>query len=204
VNSWEIPGGFDHAGVTSGCVTCHNNGFVPGKGGNHIPSPEQCETCHDVNSWGIPGGFDHAGVTSGCASCHNGGFADGTPSGHFVTSLDCSECHNTRNWDGISFVHTSPTYPGNHQGGVGCTDCHRGNTEQATWTAGGLKPFCAGCHLGDFKPGPHKKTENPRKILYTVDEVADCTGACHVYRDDNFDQIEKNRSGEHRVNRGDW
>jgi hypothetical protein len=152
----------------------------------------------------IPGGFDHSLVTSDCASCHNDTFAQGMPSGHFVTNIDCSECHGTQSWGSIRFVHRSPAYPGDHSGGVGCTDCHRGNSEQVTWTAANLKPDCAGCHLGDFKEGPHKKTETPRTIFYSAADLRDCTGSCHVYTDDTFTRIEKNRSGEHRVNKGDW
>ncbi len=204
VNSWIIPGGFDHSLVTSGCSGCHNGGFASGKHVNHIPSPDTCELCHNVNTWTIPGGFDHSATASNCSSCHNDVFAQGMPSGHFVTSIDCSECHGTQTWGTIRFVHRSPLYPGNHSGGVGCNDCHSGNTEQATWTAAHLKPDCAGCHLGDFKQGPHKKTEKPRTIYYSAADLRDCTSSCHFYTDDTFTRIEKNRSGEHRVNGGDW
>jgi len=58
--------------------------------------------------------------------------------------------------------------------------------------------------LGDFKEGPHKKTETPRTIFYSAVDLRDCTGSCHVYTDDTFTRIEKNRSGEHSANRGDW
>jgi hypothetical protein len=157
-----------------------------------------------VNSWTIPGGFDHGSVTANCSSCHNDIFASGMPSGHFVTGLECSECHNTQTWGSIRFVHRSSLYPGNHSGGVGCKDCHRSNSEQATWTTPNLKPDCAGCHFGDFRQGPHKKTETPRTYYYSAAELRDCTGACHIYTDDSFTQIQRSRSGEHRVNRGEW
>ena len=72
-----------------------------------------------------------------------------------------------------------------------------------TWSSPAYQPDCAGCHARDFKPGPHKKVDSPR-ILYTVSELRDCTGACHRYRDSSFQEIEKRRSGEHRVNGGDF
>ena len=55
----------------------------------------------------------------------------------------------------------------------------------------------------EFEGGPHKKVDTP-KILYTVGELRDCAGACHVYKDASMTTIEKTRSGEHRASRGDW
>ena len=142
-------------------------------------------------------------ITGSCSSCHNGVFATGKSSGHFVTNIDCFECHGTQNWTAIHFVHRSPSYPGDHSRGVACNDCHQSNSEQATWTAPNYEPDCAGCHVGDYKSGPHKKTENP-DTKYSVGELRDCTGACHIYTDQTLTTIKKSRSGEHRVNRGDW
>jgi hypothetical protein len=120
-----------------------------------------------------------------------------------VTSIDCSECHNTQRWSQVSFTHSSPLYPGDHRSSVGCKDCHRGNTEQATWTAGAYKPDCAGCHASDWKDGPHKKHENPDR-KYSISELRDCAGSCHIYTDSSLTTIKKRRSGEHRVNGGDF
>jgi len=70
------------------------------------------------------------------------------------------------------------------------------------WAA--YAPDCAGCHANDYKTGPHKKTENP-DTRYTVDELRDCTGACHVYTDSSLTTVKKFRPGpEHRVNKNDF
>ena len=62
---------------------------------------------------------------------------------------------------------------------------------------------CAGCHANDYKTGPHKKSENP-DIKYTVSELRDCAGACHVYTNANFNVIKKTRNNEHNTNDGDF
>ena len=40
---------------------------------------------------------------------------------------------------------------------------------------------CAGCHAKDFKPDAHPKTSSGPS--YTVSELDNCSGACHVYTD---------------------
>jgi hypothetical protein len=72
------------------------------------------------------------------------------------------------------------------------------------WPFAAYQPDCAGCHAGDFKQGPHKKTEVPTTIFYTVSELRDCTGACHMYQDNTFTNIKEVRNGEHRVNDGSF
>ena len=72
--------------------------------------------------------------------------------------------------------------------------------ESAAWSSPAYRPDCAGCHAGDFRPGPHKKTESP-DTFYTVGELRDCTGACHVY--DAGGAIKDRRPGpEHRLTDG--
>ena len=40
---------------------------------------------------------------------------------------------------------------------------------------------------------------------YTVSELRDCTGACHVYTDATMTTIQRSRPGpEHRVNGGEF
>jgi len=81
--------------------------------------------------------------------------------------------------------------------------CHGGNSETVTWKFPTYKPDCAACHADDYKSGPHKKVDTP-KILYTVSELRDCSGACHQYTDSSLTTIKKIRNGEHRVNDGDF
>jgi len=201
--SWSIAGGFDHAGVTGDCFSCHNGSSATGKPRDHIQSSDRCEECHNTQSWSIAGGFDHAGVTGDCAGCHNGRTATGMPRNHFVTTVDCGECHNTSTWGSVQFTHSSPSYPGDHARSVGCTDCHRSNSQAVTWEFGSYRPDCAGCHADDYRPGEHKKTESP-ETRYDVGELRDCSGACHLYTDTTMTQIRRSRSGEHRTRSGDW
>lgn len=108
----------------------------------------------------------------------------------------------TTAWMPDTFRHTSPAYP-DHGAGVDCMGCHTSNSETVTRSSPAYMPDCAGCHATDFKPAPHKKTESPT-TLYTVSELKDCTGACHIYTDSTLTTILKNRSGKHRPDRGDW
>lgn len=94
-------------------------------------------------------------------------------------------------------------YPGDHQGDPDCILCHQSNSQIATYSAAIFKPDCAGCHANDYKPGPHKKHENP-DVKYTVSELRDCTGACHIFEDATLTTVKKARNGEHRASDGDF
>lgn len=194
--------GFDHAGITTGCFTCHNGTTAAGKGPTHIPSSTTCESCHDTRSWTVTR-FDHSGVTGACASCHDGATATGKGPSHFVTTLECNDCHLTTSWTPVRFTHRSPNYPGDHAGSLACGECHLANAQTVQWPFGGYQPDCAGCHASDFRPGPHKKHENP-DVSYTVGDLRDCTGSCHVYTDASLTTIKDSRSNEHRVTRREW
>jgi hypothetical protein len=97
----------------------------------------------------------------------------------------------------------SANYSGDHLRNLDCTQCHTANNETVQWPFASLQPDCAACHRGDFKPGPHKKHENP-DVTYPVEELRDCTGACHIYTDATLTTIKKLRSGKHRVGDGDF
>jgi hypothetical protein len=195
---------FDHAGITSGCASCHNGSAATGKPAGHIPTTAGCEMCHSTRAWTPASGFDHAGITGGCATCHNGSAATGKPAGHFVTSRSCEECHLTASWTPDIFRHTSPDYPGEHRRALACNDCHQGGVETAAFSFPAYRPDCAGCHAGDFESGPHRKTRTP-ETRYTVGELRDCTGACHVYEDATLTTISDPRPGpEHRITAGDF
>jgi len=86
---------------------------------------------------------------------------------------------------------------------VTCNSCHTTNNEIINWPFAAYQPDCAGCHANDFKPDSHKKVESPT-ILYTVGELRDCTGACHMYTDSTFTTIQEARTGQHRTNSGAW
>ena len=60
------------------------------------------------------------------------------------------------------------------------------------------QPDCAGCHASNFRSGPHDKTLQGTK--YTVSELRNCSGACHVYTNATLTTISRTRNGpEHRV-----
>jgi hypothetical protein len=195
--AWR-PALFDHAGVQAGtCASCHNSVNATGKPTNHIVTSESCDTCHGTLVW-KPARFDHARITSGCQGCHNGTSATGKPTGHMQTARECSTCHKYPAWTPLTFRHTSSEYPGDHTGtNPTCRDCHTTNTDQATWRNAAYRPKCAGCHASDYESGPHTKYGNTR---YTVAELANCSGACHVYTDSTLRTISKTRNGpQHRV-----
>ena len=139
-----------------------------------------CDSCHGTLAW-KPARFDHSTITSGCAGCHNGTTATGKPTGHMQTARECSACHKYPAWTPLVFKHTSSEYPGDHTGtNPTCLACHTTNTDQATWKAPAYRPACAGCHSSQYKPDPHTKYGN---VKYTVSELRNCSGACHMYTD---------------------
>jgi hypothetical protein len=197
-----LPVTFSHAGVAPGtCATCHNGTSARGKPANHVPTTAACDTCHRTTAW-LPAMFNHAGVAPGtCATCHNGTSARGQPANHFLTTRACDACHTTTAWLPVRpYTHLSPFYRP-HNSSVTCLSCHKSNSEVATWTFAAYKPDCAGCHAAHYKPGPHKKVDTPR-VLYTVAELKDCAGSCHVYTDSTLTTILKAKTGKHRSTDG--
>lgn len=200
--AWS-PAAFDHSLLTGSCFSCHNGVFATGKPATHVPSSNDCEICHDTRSWETSGGFDHSGIVGSCVTCHDGSVATGKPASHFFTSFECDVCHATSGWLPIAFTHSSPAYPGDHAGNLDCTACHLNNSQAIPWPFGAYQPDCAGCHADAFRPDFHRKVTYP-PIFYSVDELRDCTGACHRYADPSLTTIDDARSGEHRVNQGGW
>jgi hypothetical protein len=196
-NAWT-PARFDHGAIGAHtCASCHNSVIATGKPRTHIPTTQPCDACHGTLAW-KPVRIDHTGLASGCAACHNGAGATGLSPGHLLTRLDCSTCHSYPDWSLIRFVHTSAAYPGNHRAALACTSCHTSNTDQVPYPAPAHAGSCAGCHARDFKPAAHPKTV--KGVTYTVSELANCTGACHVYSDSTQSTITRSLPGPyHRV-----
>lgn len=189
---------FDHTGVTAPCSSCHNGVDARGKDMDHIGTTAECDLCHSTRRWS-PASFDHSTAMGDCSSCHNGFDATGKPDGHFGTNQECDVCHTQNAWRPDTFRHMSPNYPGDHAGNLDCDECHPGNNEMVVYTDDpSLAPDCAGCHKNDFDPGPHKQHENPDH-RYTVQELANCAGSCHVYTNSNLNVIKERRDREHRV-----
>lgn len=190
----------DHNHVTGTCNSCHDGVQAPGKPTGHIPTSAQCGDCHSTLAW-LPAAFDHAGVTTGCGNCHNGTSASGPSTGHMTfpaNGFDCSHCHTTTAWSPNTFRHViGGGYPGDHGVALTCARCHVSNTDAAFWRSPAYKPDCAGCHSNRWKSDPHTKYGS---VKYTVSELRNCSGACHVYTDSTLTTIQNRRAGpEHRI-----
>jgi hypothetical protein len=195
VNAWT-PARFEHVGVASNCSQCHDSVHTTGKPANHVQTQVACNNCHSTMAW-TPVIFRHSGISGNCQSCHNGAGASGKPLGHMTSSLDCAACHNVNLWTPVAYRHTSPNYPGEHRAELTCVQCHSTNTDKIPWTSPGTAPACSGCHERNYKPAPHTKYGN---VKYTVAELKNCSGACHINTDSTLKTISKTRNGpQHRV-----
>jgi hypothetical protein len=177
--------------------------MATGKPSGHVPTTASCDSCHRTSAW-LPATFSHSSVAPGtCTTCHNGSTATGKSSGHFLTTRACDACHTTSAWlPTRSYTHSSPFYKP-HNSSVTCASCHYTNNEVIPWKFGAYKPDCAGCHASRFKPSAHKKVESP-EIFYTVNELKNCSGSCHVYTNSTLTTIKKTRTGEHKSTSGDF
>ncbi len=196
-NAWT-PARFDHAAVAPHtCATCHNGVQATGKPRTHIPTTQACDVCHGTLAW-KPAKVDHSTFTAGCASCHNNLAATGVPTSHMGTRIECGTCHSYPDWGVLHFRHASAAFPGNHRVALSCTRCHSSNTDQIPWRSPANAGSCAGCHAADFKPAAHPKTAKGQ--YYTANELANCSGACHVYSDSTQSVITRSLPGPyHRV-----
>jgi len=197
-----LPAGFNHLGVVPGtCISCHNGSTATGKPSNHIVTSASCDACHRTTAW-IPASFSHTTVAPGtCITCHNGTTATGKSGTHFITTRSCDGCHTTTAWTPIRYTHLSSAYSA-HNAGVTCTGCHKTNNEVISWQYGAYAPYCAGCHAGRYKQDSHKKTESPTTVFYTVEELKNCAGSCHLYTNNTFTTIKTTRNSKHRSTDG--
>jgi hypothetical protein len=202
---WAPADTVDHTQVLGACGSCHDGVTATGKHPTHINTTAVCEDCHNTLIWAPVTMVDHAQVLGTCSSCHDGATAMGKNPGHFITLRQCDSCHDTFAWFPHNFMHMSLPYePLDHASNPLCTTCHQANSEVVIWSFPTYQPDCAGCHASDFKPDPHKKYENP-DVRYTVSELRDCTGSCHVYTDGTMTRIKESRPGpEHRISDGSF
>jgi hypothetical protein len=51
-NNWDVSHSAIHAGVTTGCVTCHDGNYAKGKSSyaSHPTTSDACETCHSIDN----------------------------------------------------------------------------------------------------------------------------------------------------------
>jgi hypothetical protein len=193
----------NHSGIIGNCVSCHNGVTAIAKPPKHIPTTAPCETCHKSTVTFAGARMDHATVTAPCASCHNGVTASAKPQRHFMTTQPCELCHRTAMWTPVTYRHMSPRYP-DHGRSLECNACHTTNAQTIPWKFPAYQPDCAACHATQFRPTAHPKLQRPMTVYYTLGELRDCTGSCHVYADSSMRSIVTRRFGEHRANRGGW
>jgi Cytochrome c7 and related cytochrome c len=196
-NAW-LPARFDHLAMSArACASCHDGVRAIGMPRDHVRTVQSCDTCHGTLGW-TPVRVDHSGFVSGCSTCHNNVSAVGMTLTHFRTRRDCSVCHRYPDWGAVTFRHAAAGYPGAHHAGLPCAACHTTNTELVTYPSPAAAGRCGGCHARDFKPAAHPLTV--RGLLYGADQLADCTGACHVYSDATRTKIVRSLPGpQHRV-----
>jgi hypothetical protein len=164
---------------------------------NHIPATQQCDSCHGTLAW-MPVKLDHRMLTTACANCHNNAGAVGMSTGHMSTKRDCATCHSYPDWSAVNFKHVSAAYPGQHRATLSCAACHTSNTDQIPYLSPANAGKCAGCHAKDFKPDAHPKTV--KGIKYSASELANCSGACHIYSDSTQSTTTRSLPGPyHRV-----
>jgi hypothetical protein len=120
-----------------------------------------------------------------------------------MTTLPCELCHRTVSWTPVNYRHMSAKYP-DHGRSLECVACHTTNTQIIPFKFAAFQPDCAACHAMDYKPQLHPKFQRPMTVYYTVSELRDCTGACHIYADATMRTILTRRFSEHRANRGGW
>jgi hypothetical protein len=193
-NSWSAVR-VDHAAVAAHtCSNCHNSVQATGLPRAHVATTQPCDSCHGTLGW-RPARVDHSRLHGACAGCHNNVAAVGLPADHLRLRRDCAECHAYPDWDLVQFRHAASAYPGDHRAQLACNACHTGNTEAVPYAAPGNAGTCAACHARDFVPAAHPKVA--KEGNYTVSELANCSGACHLYGDAAHSRIAKPLPGPH-------
>ena len=129
--TWS-PAVMNHAGLAGQCVSCHSGAYVTQnaqtKPATHIPTTQQCDSCHNSTTTWATGTFNHATATPAvagrCATCHNSVNALGKPTNHIPTTAQCDTCHkNFTAFAPAAMSHagtTGPVAAGN------CASCHSG------------------------------------------------------------------------------
>ena len=125
---------------------------------------------------------------------------------HWGTARECSYCHAYPNWQPLTFVttkggkgsHQSANYPGDHTGvNPACLTCHTGHSDAVPYRNATYAGSCAGCHSGNYSSSPHTKYGTTK---YTVSDLRNCSGACHIYTDATLTTIKTTRNGpQHKV-----
>ena len=156
----RLTGRFNHPGLSSNCVNCHDGVFLQANGKilfpktpDHVASSNNCQTCHTPQGFNIIPFVDHQEVFGNCSECHDGVIAVGKSEFHPATAVECDECHNT-----TSFLDLSPDGSFDHSNITrACVGCHNGNV------ATGMTPTTT-----DAPPGTHPDTNSECGYCHTT------------------------------------
>jgi len=194
----------NHAGITSGCASCHASGksffgvTVVTPPATHIPTGgAACESCHSTTTFTNFGGtaINHAAVSGlPCATCHEAG-----KSWYGVTIVtrptlaqdpnhpqtgECGTCHTST----VSFMTGITTMPSNHIPTTQpCALCHTtpGNYAVATMNHQGINSGCATCHASGLSfanvtpvspPPTHIPTAQPCEVCHSPTKFTNFRG----------------------------
>lgn len=159
-------GPFNHPGLSSNCVNCHNDDFtsIPGKSPDHIATSNTCQACHTPQGFDIIPFADHQEVFGNCSQCHNGVLAIGKSEFHSPTEAECDDCHNT-----TAFLELNPDGSFDHSGiARSCSGCHNGTVATgmtASVSEGGTHPDtrseCGYCHTTESFLNPYPDHTGP-------------------------------------------
>ena len=145
----------------------------------HIPTIQDCNSCHTNVNFADKTKFTHAGIAGNCESCHSGSYfvsanakGKATPiplTPHPVTTADCGACHAIGKGflDGV-FDHTGIV--------DNCASCHDGSGASTTklsvptgTTHVATTQDCSICHI----PGTFKT------IVFNHAQIVDNCTSCH-------------------------
>ena len=140
-------------------------------------------------------------MTGNCTSCHTGASSAivGKPAKHIITSRPCETCHVKSTWTAVTFQHSSARFPAGHTAKLACTSCHTTGSEALAASNPAFTGTCAACHATAYKPERHVKSLAPAPQFYTLSDLRDCAGACHIYADPTQRVIKTRRNAYHRA-----
>lgn len=77
------------------------------------------------------------------------------------------------------------------------------NSQFQVWRNSDYAPDCGACHSSKYRIEKHLKVEEP-KVYYSLAELQDCNGSCHMYDNNSFSSIKEARSGKHTIAKDGW
>jgi hypothetical protein len=159
----------NHAGIVTGCASCHNGQNFFGVGipvnksaapGGHTVTSLDCSACHPLTTTFsmasltvVPVG--HLPTTQACSICHGAGFGPGSGvMTHTGILTGCASCHNGQVFTGVA----PKSKPVNHlPSSLPCETCH--SKSNFTTFSGtlmvhtGILSGCTNCHNGQVFAG---------------------------------------------------